>query len=389
MVLMALGMANQAPLASIPKATAPDLKGSPNSTKAKRGDFGGDMTLLARFYSPPTRPRESNHFIDMWSGGKMAEFVRGHGLTNNRALFIISHGRGRSSGGKWRYALYPAESELKVSAKMPYYSPQDIARILNLGVIEQIDNLIISGCNEENLLDLTEWRACFPKATNIIHAAAGKDGYDFLLRHALLYRTPEIKWLYDTPESFSLGGDDDGKDKPKKPAKLNLYLASLYRPGAMQPYHVQIAGRELLEDGRTVETTAAVATRTVPASVRPAVTRPTVGVHPTKAASSRPPIIIRRAKPPNALPAPASSLLTCAAAAFGVLALIFGTRWLLFGVRYVSARISQRELPSNVPTDQQPSECAAPSGTLADNGMKFRWCQLLKGLRKNFSDFVN
>src|SRR5256885_2053350 len=85
-----------------------------------------------------------------------------------------------------------------------------MADVLGAGVVAQIDNLIISGCNAENLLDLAEWRACFPNATNIIHAAAGKDGYDFFLRHALLYHSPEIKWLYEMPESFSL---DDLEEK--------------------------------------------------------------------------------------------------------------------------------------------------------------------------------
>src|SRR5262249_52399898 len=134
--------------------------------KLKGGDFGGDLDLLASFYAPPAEPRESNYYIDMWSGGKLPEFARAHGLTNNRALFVISHARGRSIAGKWRYALYPASEQVKKGVKTPYYSPQDIVRMLGTATAGRVDNLIISGCNAENLLDLAEWRACFPNVTN-------------------------------------------------------------------------------------------------------------------------------------------------------------------------------------------------------------------------------
>src|SRR5205814_7845378 len=112
-----------------PERLPASIPQSPASARAKRGDFGGDLELLSRFYSPPRCDRESNHFIDLWSGGTMADFARGHGLTNNRALFIISHGRGRASGGKWHYALYPAESQLRKGAKIPYYSARDVVRL--------------------------------------------------------------------------------------------------------------------------------------------------------------------------------------------------------------------------------------------------------------------
>jgi hypothetical protein len=360
-VLMALGASLWPAWAFIPKATAPKLQSRKNESAAsvmsKRGDLGGDMTLLAHFYTPPVGLGESNHFIDMWSGGQMAEFVRGHGLTNNRALFIISHARGRTSGGKWRYALYPAESEVKPGAKTPYYSPQDIARVLGRGVIDQIDNLIISGCNAENLLDLSEWRACFPSATNIIHAAAGRDGYDFLLRHALLYRSPEIKWLYETPESFSLEGAEDKKNQAKKPPKLNLYLASLYRPGANQPYRVQTAGRELLESDKGTQTTAIAAKAPQPLSAQPKPTPPTLAPRAANPASARAPIVMRandRAKPLPAAPANFPKL-AYAAATFGVLALIFGIWWLILEFRIASARMSGIDDDANPPGLAEPS----------------------------------
>src|SRR5947209_27104 len=112
-----------------PERLPASIPQNPASVRAKRGDFGGDMEFLSRFYSPPRCDGESNYFIDLWSGGAMADFARGHGLTNNRALFIISHGRGRSSAGKWHYALYPAESQVSKGAKIPYYSARDVVRL--------------------------------------------------------------------------------------------------------------------------------------------------------------------------------------------------------------------------------------------------------------------
>src|SRR6185503_5718908 len=104
---------------------------------------------------------------------------------------------------------------------------------------------------------------------------------------------------------------------------------------------------------RTVKTTVAVAKPTEPATIRRAATPPTVAA-PPKAASSRPPIIIR--KPAPALPvAPASfPALAYVAGVFGVLALISGTWWVVYEYRFASAKISPRDLPSNVATDQQP-----------------------------------
>ena len=219
----------------------------------------------------------------------MAEFARAHGLTNNRALFIISHGRARASGGEWHYALYPAESQLSKGAKIPYYSARDVMRLLGEQTAEQIHNLIISGCNAENVLDLREWKACFPNATNIIHAAAGKDGYDFLLRHVMLYPSAELKWLYSTQDSFS------PETKAKLPAKLNLYVASLYHRGETEPFAEQIAGRELLQPA-SIQTATALAMVPVAsrALVAPIASSSSAALPNTV---TRQPIIIRAANP--------------------------------------------------------------------------------------------
>jgi len=95
--LAALFLANSSLLAVTTRSQA--------SVEANRGDLGGDMTILAHFHIPPPSPEESNHYIDMWSGGEVANFARSHGLTNNRALFVVSHARGLRTKGRLRYAL--------------------------------------------------------------------------------------------------------------------------------------------------------------------------------------------------------------------------------------------------------------------------------------------
>jgi hypothetical protein len=322
------------------------------STATDKGEFGGELTALTRYHTPPAGPSESNHFIDMWSGGKMRDFARGHGLTNNRALFVISHARALRVKGKQRYALYPGESRITRGAKTAYYSPQDIARVLGGEKIKQIDNLVVSGCNSENVFSREEWRACFPNATNIIHAAPGKDGYDILLRHALIYRSSEIKWLYEMPDSFTIGRFDEEWSRSKRRPRLNLYLASLYEPNGAVPFAVQIAGRELLERPARVEQAKASATpvRTerpkviappAPAAVRteprpPAMQvaqltipapKPANAVAQPKVASRREPIIMRgstarterdrRSKPSSFKPVQTE-------AAMGILGVVFG-----------------------------------------------------------------
>jgi hypothetical protein len=230
--------------------TTTPLVGSPcaaRANNANKGELGGDLSTLALFHTSPLVSGESNHYIDMWSGGKLIAFAREHGLTNNRALFVISHARGVRVKGKQRYALYPGQTRITRGFKTPYYSPQDMARMLGSETVRQVDNLIISGCDSDNVFSLSEWKCFFPKATNIIHAAPGKDAYDILLRHALMYRSDEIKWLYGMPDSFTIGRFDDDWTKSKDRPRLNLYLASLYAPQASVPFTVQIAGRELLE----------------------------------------------------------------------------------------------------------------------------------------------
>src|SRR5688500_13027756 len=58
------------------------------SAAATRGDLGGNLADLRRFYTPPQIMGESNHYVDMWDGHGLREIVQSAGLTNNNALFV-------------------------------------------------------------------------------------------------------------------------------------------------------------------------------------------------------------------------------------------------------------------------------------------------------------
>src|SRR5688572_28084450 len=71
-----------------------------------RGEFGADLTALKSFYTAPASG-ESNHYIDMWGHGSSRAFLVAQGLTNNRTLFVISHGKGITTNGTKPYVYYP------------------------------------------------------------------------------------------------------------------------------------------------------------------------------------------------------------------------------------------------------------------------------------------
>ena len=62
------------------------------SAHALWGEYNGNLYVLRSFYTPPETPEESNYFIDMQGGGSLRGFACTHGLTNNHALFVLSHG---------------------------------------------------------------------------------------------------------------------------------------------------------------------------------------------------------------------------------------------------------------------------------------------------------
>src|ERR1043165_6380729 len=55
------------------------------------GEFGGNLDLLTKLLTGPAGPQESNYFLDMWDNEELRSYARMHGLTNNHALFVVSH----------------------------------------------------------------------------------------------------------------------------------------------------------------------------------------------------------------------------------------------------------------------------------------------------------
>src|SRR4051812_38115873 len=212
------------------------------------GEFGGSLDLLSGFITGPTAPGESNYFLDMWDNEELRAYARGHGLTNNHALFVISHAETIQTKNGPRYSYFPDERHWP-NPKKPHFSGRDIARALGPAKANSINNLIIAGCDFESSFSAAELRQQFPNATNIIHSLPGKNAHEQLFRHALLYSSRDVKTLYDMPDRFAVG---DFSDKWKR-KKIRPYVAELFRPMETSPYKIQTAGRELLEKGNSMQ----------------------------------------------------------------------------------------------------------------------------------------
>src|SRR3989442_11139581 len=72
------------------------------------GQYGSSLKVLRAFYTPPKAAGESNYFIDTHGGESLRSFALAHGLTNNHALFVVSHGTAIQTPSGARYAFYPA-----------------------------------------------------------------------------------------------------------------------------------------------------------------------------------------------------------------------------------------------------------------------------------------
>jgi len=230
------------------EAEAAPVERSP-SVQDERGQFGFDLVGLRKFYTPPLGPGESNHYFDLWEGRNTREIAVVHGLTNNNALIINSHGKGLSSWGDRHYAYYPHASLLGPRARGPYFSAADLARVLGPVSADKIHNIVISGCNSENSFDANQLRKYFPNATNITHTAPGQLGYQPMFLQALTCPTEAIQILYETSRTNRRGEAEYliGKKPSLGATKFSPYIAELYRPGDRNPFRTQIAGRELLD----------------------------------------------------------------------------------------------------------------------------------------------
>jgi hypothetical protein len=210
----------------------------------QRGEFGGDLRLLKSYYAGPQFPGESNHIVDMLRNGSFREFLKIHGLTNNNALFVLSHGRAVSASSAVRYAFYPDEQVL-TTARVPYFSARDLAEIMGPRAAFNIQNVVLAGCNVEGAFDTAEIRKYFVNVTNITHTPAGKNGYEFVFRHGLLYTSEGIKCFYQMPDTFP-AQQSDGSPVYQATARLSPYISELFQPEMLKPFKIQVAGRELL-----------------------------------------------------------------------------------------------------------------------------------------------
>ena len=170
----------------------------------------------------------------------MRVIAPGGGLTNNHALFINSHGKGIKTKHGVRYVFYPHEE-----VGMGEFFIEDIVAAVGADNVGGIHNLVISACNTDSSFNAKEVRKYFPNATNIIHSAAGQAGYQEMIFQVLLAESSQIETLYQ-----SRAADDDDFEISNRPVpgckKMSPYIATLFRPGKVEPYREQKAGRELL-----------------------------------------------------------------------------------------------------------------------------------------------
>jgi hypothetical protein len=211
---------------------------------AEKGELGGDLSILKKFYTPAA-PGQSNYHIDMWDGGRIRSLAIHAGLTNNRALFINSHGKAQRHRANFVYGYYP---HLSQGNQDQVYSAKDFAGLLG-SASNEIHNVLVAGCDNDRAFDASELRRYFPNATNITHVAAGEAGYQPMFIQAVLSPSQSIEPLYETASSTPQGGTQYQLSASPSPRakKLTPYLAELYKPKARKPFRTQVAGRELLD----------------------------------------------------------------------------------------------------------------------------------------------
>jgi len=102
-------------------------------------------------------------------------------------------------------------------------------------------------------LDTQEIRKAFPNATNIVHCASGELGYQAMFFQALVNHSSKVKPIYEWAERNSRGELEyfTAPVATRNAKRFAPYIAELFMPGAMKPFAVQRAGRELLDpDGQ-------------------------------------------------------------------------------------------------------------------------------------------
>ena len=221
----------------------------PACSDAAAGELGGDMALLRTFYTS-AKATEGNHYVEMWKSDAVTrEITRACGLTNNRALFVNSHGDAVPTLWGDRYGFRPHEARIADRERSPSYSVRDLFTLVGPAAAAHIHNICVSGCNNEGLLKAAEFRQFFPNATNITHAPAGESGYEPMFIQALTLPASAVRPLFETAQRKDSGqmAYSIGHSATPNAHRLPPYIAELFLPGAKQPYEMRIAGRNLLD----------------------------------------------------------------------------------------------------------------------------------------------
>lgn len=215
------------------------------------GQYGGDLALLRSLHTALGVEDEGNHFFDLWDPGSVAAFAAVHGLTNNRALFIDSHGIERFAWRGRQYVFRPHRRIVRPGKEVPTYSIRDVASVMGSQAAAAIHNIVIAGCNEGGVLKAAEFRRYFVNATNVTYMAAGRLAYKPVFFQVLTHHSLDIEPLYGRPVSDARGVE--AVEISRRPGlgaeRLGDYVADLFAPGATKPFRRQRAGRELLEPG--------------------------------------------------------------------------------------------------------------------------------------------
>ncbi len=246
--IVALALAGAASVTSyrLALATSRHIPAAARSVAAK-GEFAGDLNWLKRFHAGPQSPGESNHYIDLWSPGGLRVLTTTHGLTNNRTLFVDSHGKAGFGPSGLRHGFYPHRT-LADGPKPPAYSARDLATLLGPADASAIHNIVLASCNGEGRLRSAEFRKHFVNATNITYMAAGKLAYKPMLYQAITQRSDDIRPMHgrvlrstDEKTETAISASPSPGSEP-----LGFYQADLFLPGAAKPFRTQRAGMELL-----------------------------------------------------------------------------------------------------------------------------------------------
>ncbi len=258
LAVLACGLAESSAEARDRRALESQTTNARVEPKLGRGQHGGDLRLLQSFYQAPRTNGESNHLFDLWESGGLSGFAKFHGLTNNRALIIDSHGTDFFTWGGPHYVFRPNTRVLPSGAELPSYSVRDFAQVMGPGAAASIHNVVIAGCNQRGALKTSEFRRYFVNATNITYMAAGNLSYKPCFFQALNRHSLNIEPLYGRPSLTTNGATRMEISRVASPGAVLLgnYVAELFEPGARRPYRIQRAGRELLEPGIQPSTSA-------------------------------------------------------------------------------------------------------------------------------------